>query len=195
MMCAQTTSRLLYCGIMKASSNMSSPQSPISSATSQVQYCLFSLRLSSSWGRDSAVGVATRYGLDGPGIESRWGARFSAPVQTGPGAYPASCTMGTGSFPGVKRPGCGADHPPPSKCRGHERVGLYFYSPSGPSWPVIEKANQPTNQPTNRHNEAHSTSSFICLRHLKQVTSFIFKYLQFKSLRCTSGIAYDNRDC
>jgi len=30
------------------------------------------------------------------------GARLSAPVQTGPGAHPASCTMGTGSFPGVK---------------------------------------------------------------------------------------------
>jgi hypothetical protein len=30
------------------------------------------------------------------------GARFSAPVQTGPRAHPASCTMGTGSFPGVK---------------------------------------------------------------------------------------------
>ena len=30
------------------------------------------------------------------------GARFSAPVQTGPVAHPASCTMGTGSFPGVK---------------------------------------------------------------------------------------------
>jgi len=30
------------------------------------------------------------------------GARFSTPVQTGPGAQPASCTMGTGSFPGVK---------------------------------------------------------------------------------------------
>jgi len=30
------------------------------------------------------------------------GARFSAPVQSGPGAHPASCTMGTGSFPGVK---------------------------------------------------------------------------------------------
>ena len=29
-------------------------------------------------------------------------ARFSAPVQTGPGAHPASCTKGTGSFPGVK---------------------------------------------------------------------------------------------
>jgi len=30
------------------------------------------------------------------------GARFSAPVQTGHGAHPASCIMGTGSFPGVK---------------------------------------------------------------------------------------------
>jgi len=30
------------------------------------------------------------------------GARFSASVQTGTGAHPASCTMGTGSFPGVK---------------------------------------------------------------------------------------------
>ena len=33
-------------------------------------------------GRDSAVGIVTRYGLDGPGIESRWGVRFSALVQT-----------------------------------------------------------------------------------------------------------------
>jgi len=30
------------------------------------------------------------------------GARFSASLQTGPGAHPASSTMGTGSFPGVK---------------------------------------------------------------------------------------------
>jgi hypothetical protein len=40
--------------------------------------------------------------------------RFFAHVQTGPGVHPASCTMGTGSFPGVNRPGRGADHPPPS---------------------------------------------------------------------------------
>jgi hypothetical protein len=39
-------------------------------------------------------------------------ARFSAPVQTGSDAHPASYTMGTGSFPGVKRPGRGVDHPP-----------------------------------------------------------------------------------
>jgi hypothetical protein len=64
--------------------------------------------------RDSSVGIATGYGLDGPGIESRWGARFFAHVQTDPGAHPAYCTRGTGSFPGVKRPGRDADHPPPS---------------------------------------------------------------------------------
>jgi hypothetical protein len=46
-------------------------------------------------GRDSSVGIATRYGLHGQGIESRWGAKFSAPVQTGPGAHPASCKMGS----------------------------------------------------------------------------------------------------
>jgi hypothetical protein len=39
-------------------------------------------------------------------------ARFSAHVQTGPGAHPASYTMGTGSFVRVKRPGRGVDHPP-----------------------------------------------------------------------------------
>jgi hypothetical protein len=40
--------------------------------------------------------------MKGPGIESRFGATFSAPVQTGPGAHPASCTMGAESFAGVK---------------------------------------------------------------------------------------------
>jgi hypothetical protein len=65
-------------------------------------------------GLDISVGIATGYGLDGPGIESRWGvARFSAPVQTGPGAFPASCTMGTGYFPRINWPGRDVEHPPP----------------------------------------------------------------------------------
>ena len=57
-------------------------------------------------GPGSVVGIATGYGLDGPGIKIPVGARFSAPVQTGPGAHPASCTMGTVSFPGVKSGRC-----------------------------------------------------------------------------------------
>ena len=36
----------------------------------------------------------------------------SAPTHTAPGTHPASYTVRTGSFPGVKRPRCGADHPP-----------------------------------------------------------------------------------
>jgi hypothetical protein len=63
-------------------------------------------------GRDSSVGVVTGYRLDVPGIESRWGARFFVHVQTGPGVHPPSCTVHTGSFPGVKWPGFGGDYPP-----------------------------------------------------------------------------------
>jgi len=84
-------------------------------------------------GCDSSVSIVTCYELGSPGIESWWGARFSAPVQTGPGAHPASYTMGIGSFLGVKQLGRGVDHPPPPSTKVKERVELYPYSPSGPS--------------------------------------------------------------
>jgi len=45
--------------------------------------------------------------------------------------------MGTRSFPGVKQPGSGTDHPPPSTTEVKERVELYLYSTFGPSWPVL----------------------------------------------------------
>jgi hypothetical protein len=41
------------------------------------------------------------------------GAKFSASVQNGPGGNPLPPnSMGIGSFPGLKRPRCGFDHPP-----------------------------------------------------------------------------------
>jgi hypothetical protein len=55
-------------------------------------------------GRDSSVGIATRYGMDDPDIESGWGARFSAlaRVQTFPDAHPDCYTVDTvSSSPGV----------------------------------------------------------------------------------------------
>jgi hypothetical protein len=82
---------------------------------------------------DSSVGIAIRYWLDGPGIESRWGATFSTPVQTSLGAQPASCIIYMGPFPGVKRLGRGVDHPPPSSGEVKERINLYVYYTSGPS--------------------------------------------------------------
>jgi hypothetical protein len=38
----------------------------------------------------------------------------------------------------VKPPVRGADHVPPSRAEVKERVQLYLYFPSGPSWPVLE---------------------------------------------------------
>jgi hypothetical protein len=63
-------------------------------------------------GRVSSVGIGTGYGAGRSGDRIPVVARFSAPVKTGPGAHPASYTMGTGSFPEVKRPGRGVDNPP-----------------------------------------------------------------------------------
>jgi hypothetical protein len=81
-------------------------------------------------GPGSSVGIATGHGLDGPGIESRLGARFSAPVQTGSGAHPASCTMGTGSFPGVESGRVVTLTPHPLLVpRSKNKVELYLYSP------------------------------------------------------------------
>ena len=84
------------------------------------------LKINVNVDQGSAIGMATRYGLDGLGIEFRCWGRFSAPVQTDPGAHPASYIMGTESFPGVKRPGRGGDHSPPSSADVKGRVELYF---------------------------------------------------------------------
>ena len=81
------------------------------------------------------VGIATRYGLGGPGIESRCRRYFDTRPNR-PWGYPASYTTDTGSFPGVKRPGRGEDHPPHSNAEVKKRVVLYIYSLFGSSWPV-----------------------------------------------------------
>jgi hypothetical protein len=64
------------------------------------------------------------------------GARFFAHVQTGPEAHPASCTMGTESFPGVMQPGRGTDHPPPSSAEVKKEYSYTFTHPLGHFRPV-----------------------------------------------------------
>jgi hypothetical protein len=85
--------------------------------------------------------MATCYRPGGSGDRIPEGVRFYAPVKTGPGAYPASCRMGTDSFPGVKWLGRGIDHRPPSRAGVKGRVQLYFYSPSRLSWAVIGRSS------------------------------------------------------
>jgi hypothetical protein len=76
-----------------------------------------------------------RTGRSGGGIPV--GAIFSAPVQIGPEAHPASYKTSNRSVWGLQRPGRGVDHPPSSSAEVKERVELYIYSPSGSSWPVL----------------------------------------------------------
>jgi len=69
--------------------------------------------------------------------------RFSSPVQTDPEAHPASCTMGTGYFPGVKSGRCVTPTPHPLLVpwsRNGRAIPLLSYGPYGlyrASVPVI----------------------------------------------------------
>ena len=72
----------------------------------------------------AATAQSLRAGLYGDRIPVR--ARFSTPFQNGPGAHLAYCTMVIGSFPGVKRPGHGVDHTPPSSTEVKEKVELHL---------------------------------------------------------------------
>jgi len=54
-------------------------------------------------------------------------ARFSTPVQTGPVTHPSSCKIGIESFPGVKRPERGVDHPPTTSA-GVKETEIYIYT-------------------------------------------------------------------
>ena len=73
----------------------------------------FSTEPSQFVGRNSSVGIAIRYGLGGPGIESLWGGEI---FRTCPDRLwgPRSLLYNgyRVSLPGVKRPGRGVDHPP-----------------------------------------------------------------------------------
>jgi len=99
--------------------------------TSFVLFC-FSVR-----SRDSSVGIGARYGLDGPEIESRWGRDF--PHLSRPALGPTQPPIQW--VPGLSRAysgrGMALITQPPSSAEVKERVELYLYSPSEPSWPVL----------------------------------------------------------
>ena len=94
---------------------------------SLVCVCYFSLS-----GPGSSVGIATGYGVDGPGIESRWSEIFRT-CPDRPWGPTSLLYNGYRVFPGgKKRSGRDTDPSPPSIATGHERVELYLYYPYGP---------------------------------------------------------------
>ena len=83
----------------------------------------------SAIGRGSSVGIATRYGLGGPGIEFRRGEIFRTRPDRSFGPSSLHYSGYRVSFPGVKRPGRGVDHPPPLNAGVKERVEIYLCFP------------------------------------------------------------------
>jgi hypothetical protein len=87
-------------------------------------------------GRFNVVGMAIRYSVDGPEIESQRGREFAHPFS--PALWPTQPRVWLISdfFPGVRISAHGPDHPPPRSAEFKESVKLYLYCPSGPSWPL-----------------------------------------------------------
>ena len=84
------------------------------------------------------VGIATRYGLDGPGIEFQWGGEIFLTRPDWPWSLPNLLYNGYGvNFPGLSGRGVVLTTHPRSSAEVKERVEMYLYSPSGPSWPVL----------------------------------------------------------
>jgi len=102
-------------------------------------------------------------------------ARFSAPVQTGPGAHPASCTMGTGSFPRVKS-GQGVTLTPHPLLVPWSRKSTAI--PLLPLWAV-----RPV-QSLSACTRVHFTFSFLLYILTRFITHFSLGYLNKGSLYC-----------
>jgi len=76
----------------------------------------------------SIAGIATAYGLEGPGIESQWGRYF--PHLSRPALRPTLLYNGYQVFVrGKVQPGRDADPSLPSSAEVKNRVELYLYSP------------------------------------------------------------------
>jgi hypothetical protein len=102
-------------------------------------YVLYGLLLKS--GLDSVVFIATRYRLDGRGIESWWGKILRTRPDL-PRSLPYLLYGDYGdTYPGVKRLGRGIDLPPRSSAEVEETVELYFYSFSMLPWHIARSVS------------------------------------------------------
>jgi hypothetical protein len=97
----------------------------------------FYLLIISSRGRNNSVGIATRHGQEGPGIEFRWGRDFLQPSRLSLGPTQPPIQWVPALFPRAKAVGAWPWLPIPSSAEVKERVELHLYSTSVPSWHVL----------------------------------------------------------
>ena len=88
-------------------------------------------------GRDRAVGIATPYGLCGPGFKSRWVRDCPHLSRPALGTTQPPIQRVSGLFPRGRAPGTWRLPPTTSSPEVKGRVELYICSPSAPSWPVL----------------------------------------------------------
>ena len=118
--------------------------------------------------------------MDGPGLNPGVGEIFHIrPDRTwGP---PSLLYNGYWVFPGVKRPGRGVDHPPPSSAEVKGGVEIYLYSLSGPSRPVL------------RWNLLYLTLRSSCMQ--LRLISIVPKHCSFPTFSKDSLIPYMLQFC
>jgi hypothetical protein len=101
----------------------------------------YNLCLFFSWSKSVRENSLIRWGSchHGRGIEFRCVQGFLHPSTPALGPTRPPMKWIPNFFPdGLSGPGRVLDHPLPSSAEVKERVELYFYSPSGPSWPALE---------------------------------------------------------
>ena len=79
--------------------------------------------------RDSSVGTATRYGLDGPGIKSRWGPDFPNPSRPALRLTQSHVQCVPSLLPGCSKA--------TEEWRWQSAPSRAVYPPSGLSWPFL----------------------------------------------------------
>jgi hypothetical protein len=90
------------------------------------------MALFQSVGRDSVVGIAKRYGLNGPRIECRWGRAFPHPSRPTLGPTQPAVQLVSGLFPRVKAAGGGGvEHPPHLALRLKKEYSYTSIAPLG----------------------------------------------------------------
>ena len=114
-------------------------------------------------GRDSSVGTATRYGLDGSVFESWWGRDLPYPFSPARGPSSHLHNASRLSFTGGKAAELWRFPPTPPGAEFKERVQLYPYFPLGLSWSVIG-GTLPFIQRPKRFQSAYKIRSVIEMR-------------------------------
>ena len=104
-------------------------------------------------GRGSSVSIATCYGPDGPGIESRLGETFRTRPDRPWGPHILLYNGQRVWFPVVEQPGRGANHLPPCNAEAKERLELYLHFPSGPSWLLVGRTLTSSRQKNHTYTE------------------------------------------